>query len=408
MPALVWGTSAIAAVVEPILTRGHEIQLHLHPEWLKIAGDANPLPGRTGRNMHQFTEEEQVELLEIARDHLMRAGAPAPTAFRAGNYGANDATLRALARVGIRYDSSHVPGISRSECRISLKETDQRVVEHQGTIEVPAAMWHAQPHPDRPGDLLPGTGYATYSLQVVLPKGLSASNLALHGRNQGGAVDWRVLSHDGTVMMGQETQGKVGKSAEEAINFQYAALFGFPTSGHQSLHLMAHMSNYDWARGGFWLSPYLGSEKEIRRAKARNFLTEAIIFGICLITALYHLIVFFQRREDASNLYFACLCGAIAIRQWLTGRFFEELGVEASRFAFDVMMSAEWGTMVLMVLFAALFIETLVPSRRFKRFVRVWCVGLGLLVLALLLFTPPITYSPIITSVCSLAPSRCW
>ena len=137
MPALVWGTSAIAAVVEPILKRGHEIQLHLHPEWLKIAGHANPLPGRTGRNMHQFTEEEQVELLEIARGHLMRAGAPAPTAFRAGNYGANDATLRALARVGIRYDSSHVPGISRSECRISLTETDQRVVEHQGTIEVP-------------------------------------------------------------------------------------------------------------------------------------------------------------------------------------------------------------------------------------------------------------------------------
>ena len=50
--------------------------------------------------------------------------------------------------------------------------------------------------------------------------------------------------------------------------------------------------------------------------------------------------------------------------------------------------------MVLMVLFAALFIEALVPSRRFKRFVRVWCVGLGLLVLALVLLTAPITYSP--------------
>ena len=26
---------------------------------------------------------------------------------------------------------------------------------HQGTIEVPAAMWHE--HPDRPGEMLPGT-----------------------------------------------------------------------------------------------------------------------------------------------------------------------------------------------------------------------------------------------------------
>ncbi len=137
MPALVWGIGAIEDVVQPILKRGHEVQLHLHSEWLKIAGDANPLRGRTGRNMHQFTEDEQVELLEIACGYLIRAGAPAPTAFRAGNYGANDCTLRALARAGIRYDSSHAPGITGSECRISLGETDQDVSQHEGTIEVP-------------------------------------------------------------------------------------------------------------------------------------------------------------------------------------------------------------------------------------------------------------------------------
>ena len=71
MPALVWGTRAIAEVVEPILARGHEVQLHLHPEWMEIAGDANPLGGRTGRNLHDFTEDEQVELLELAREYLM-------------------------------------------------------------------------------------------------------------------------------------------------------------------------------------------------------------------------------------------------------------------------------------------------------------------------------------------------
>lgn len=137
MPAMVWGTKAIAAIVEPILQRGHDVQLHLHPEWLEIAGEANPLRGLAGRNMHDFTEAEQVELIEIAREYLMLAGAPVPIAFRAGNYGASDATLRALARVGIAYDSSHVPGISGSECRISLGPKDGRVVRHEGTVEVP-------------------------------------------------------------------------------------------------------------------------------------------------------------------------------------------------------------------------------------------------------------------------------
>lgn len=137
MPALVWGIEAIAAVVEPILARGHEVQLHLHPEWLEIAGDANPLAGRTGTNLHDFSEDEQVQLIELARDMLMAAGATSPTAFRAGNYGADDATLRALQRIGIRYDSSHVPGIANSDCRISLTQEDQAVIRHEGAIEVP-------------------------------------------------------------------------------------------------------------------------------------------------------------------------------------------------------------------------------------------------------------------------------
>ena len=137
MPALVWGTGAIAAIVEPILQRGHEVQLHLHPEWLELAGDANPLGNKTGRNLHEFTEAEQVDLLGLARDQLVAAGAPEPTAFRAGNYGADDATLRALSQIGIRYDSSHVPGIPDSDCRISLSSEDCEVVRHEGAIEVP-------------------------------------------------------------------------------------------------------------------------------------------------------------------------------------------------------------------------------------------------------------------------------
>ncbi len=137
MPALVWGVAAVARLVEPILARGHEVQLHLHPEWLAIAGDANPLGDRTGSAMHEFTEDEQVELIGLARDYLVDAGAPLPTVFRAGNYGADDATLRALARIGIPYDSSHVPGIIGSDCAITLGPEHREVSLHHGTIEVP-------------------------------------------------------------------------------------------------------------------------------------------------------------------------------------------------------------------------------------------------------------------------------
>ena len=137
MPALVWGMEAIADVVGPIVARGHDVQLHLHTEWLEIAGSANPLGTATGGNLRDFGFEQQCALIDYARGVLIAAGAPAPVAFRAGNYGANDDTLRALAALGIAYDTSHCPGIAQSECHITLGAEDRQVQRYCGTIEVP-------------------------------------------------------------------------------------------------------------------------------------------------------------------------------------------------------------------------------------------------------------------------------
>lgn len=107
MPALIWGVAAIEDIVAPILNAGQDVQLHCHTEWLELARADNPLPGkRTGKNLYEFALEEQQQILEYARDTLVAAGAPAPVAFRAGNYGADDNTLRALGQLGLQYDIS--------------------------------------------------------------------------------------------------------------------------------------------------------------------------------------------------------------------------------------------------------------------------------------------------------------
>ena len=137
MPALVWGVESIADIVQPVLLRGHDVQLHVHTEWLELAGSANPLGERTGGNIADFEYEDQLAILDYARTTLMAAGAPAPCAFRAGNYGANDATLRALSKLGIGYDTSHAPGIPDSPCDISLSNDDRQPVAHEGVIAVP-------------------------------------------------------------------------------------------------------------------------------------------------------------------------------------------------------------------------------------------------------------------------------
>lgn len=139
MPALIWGVAAIEDVVNPIVARGHDVQLHIHTEWLTLAGVNNPLGKRVGNNIKDFTLDEQSTLINYAKNTLIAAGAPAPIAFRAGSYGANDDTLRALASVGLHYDSSHCPGIAASLCEISLSPDHRAPIDHCGVIEVPIA-----------------------------------------------------------------------------------------------------------------------------------------------------------------------------------------------------------------------------------------------------------------------------
>lgn len=137
MPALLWGVEAITDIVEPIVSRGHDVQLHAHTEWLELAGAANPLGSKTGGNIADFAYDEQVQILEYACETLVAAGAPVPIAFRSGNYGSNDDTVRALRAVGLEYETSHTPGIDDGSCDISLSSNDIHPVEHEGAIVVP-------------------------------------------------------------------------------------------------------------------------------------------------------------------------------------------------------------------------------------------------------------------------------
>ncbi|MFA5990182.1 MAG: hypothetical protein WC803_11345 [Sphingomonas sp.] len=117
MPALVHGGQIIADIVGPILERGHEVQMHIHTEWLQWA-KTSPVDGRLGRNIADFSYNDQLTLLTIARDLLEAAGAPRPIAFRAGNYGANEDSLKALAALGIAWDASVNPAYLGDTCQI--------------------------------------------------------------------------------------------------------------------------------------------------------------------------------------------------------------------------------------------------------------------------------------------------
>src|SRR6188474_2150063 len=98
------GHQPLQDIVDVILDGGQEVQLHLHTEWLSQMRQS-VLPGRTGSDMKDFTESEQVRLIARGVENLTNCGVSNVSAFRAGNYGANFDTLSALARNGLRYDT---------------------------------------------------------------------------------------------------------------------------------------------------------------------------------------------------------------------------------------------------------------------------------------------------------------
>ncbi|WP_395403804.1 hypothetical protein ACHMW6_33850 [Pseudoduganella sp. UC29_106] len=103
-----FGRQPLADIVGMIRSAGHEVQLHLHPEWIDEA--RQPLLQRAQdkrQHLGFFSLDEQTELLRQARAMLVEAGAADVNAFRAGSFGFNRDTLLALAANGIPFDSSY-------------------------------------------------------------------------------------------------------------------------------------------------------------------------------------------------------------------------------------------------------------------------------------------------------------
>ena len=146
------GVGPLREMVALIQGRGHEVQLHIHPEWLEWMPDST-LPAWAGDDMKDYTEEEQVLLIARGLDNLRRAGAVDPCAFRAGNYGVDLATLRALARNRVRFDTSYNVDYLDTARGLRLPDLLLQPRTIDGVCEVPISFFSDWPGHYRPAQL---------------------------------------------------------------------------------------------------------------------------------------------------------------------------------------------------------------------------------------------------------------
>lgn len=126
-----WGYDKIKNVCQDILTRGHDIQLHIHPEHF---GDWNR------QEFSQYSYEEQKSMIGYGVAQYEKIVGQKPIAFRAGKYSIDSNTLKVLHEYGIVYDSSFVK--NNRWCKLNnLVSNINARFKYQEIIEVPVTVF---------------------------------------------------------------------------------------------------------------------------------------------------------------------------------------------------------------------------------------------------------------------------
>jgi hypothetical protein len=137
------GNGPLKEVVRAVAAGGHDIQLHLHTEWIPHMPNFG-IPYRS-HFLNEYPLIEQEALIRRAKHLLEEAGAPSPIAFRAGGFAANSDTMIALRRCGISHDSSFNLFYQRSNCKLPIPRFYGRVTEFDGVLELPVAVFEDRP-----------------------------------------------------------------------------------------------------------------------------------------------------------------------------------------------------------------------------------------------------------------------
>ena len=137
-----FGPEPLAEILGLIREEDHEIQLHLHTEWVDESNQ--PLLDNVSckrQYLRYFSLEEQTILIQAGVQLIESAGAPRVNAFRAGGFGFNRDTLRALNTNHISFDSSYNASMLGQDSGVSPEIPLVEPMEWEGVYEYPMTVF---------------------------------------------------------------------------------------------------------------------------------------------------------------------------------------------------------------------------------------------------------------------------
>lgn len=137
-----FGAAPLQEIVGLIVEHAQEVQLHLHTEWVDESHTPLlPDVQHKRQYLRDFSLSEQQTLIGTGRTLLQDAGSATINGFRAGNFGFNRDTLRALSTLGIAVDSSYNATMFGPDSGVASGSLLLDVSRCDDVIEVPMTVY---------------------------------------------------------------------------------------------------------------------------------------------------------------------------------------------------------------------------------------------------------------------------
>lgn len=229
------------------------------------------------------------------------------------------------------------------------------------------------------------TGYATYGLQILLPE--THSELAL---------DLGSLYYASEVYVNDRLGRRNGSPGanvddETAAAWTRPGVIGIPASAGvpHDLKIVIHLSNHLHAHGGFRADMSLGDAEVVTRAVTVDTVARLMLIGAVLFLAIYHIILFLNRRQEWALLSFSAFLSSIAVYGVCGLALMSDIIPDANTV---FMLHVEYLSLVFSSLAGTLFVWHLYPETRWgpvSQSFTGYCIGAALLILAL----PPLVFT---------------
>ncbi|MDZ4725454.1 MAG: adenylate/guanylate cyclase domain-containing protein [Leptospira sp.] len=196
-------------------------------------------------------------------------------------------------------------------------------------ISVPSS-WKGEIWKGKP---LPGFGYATYKLKILLPKHIPT--LTIHNFDLSSSYRFSIngeLFHE---------QGRFSSDPRNAEPSYRPLTKDLPELSEET-EFVYEISNYHYGKGGFWESSEIGERDQILNKLNHRYQVTSFIAGSIFLWALYHLGLYFMRREDKASLFISLFSFFLVLRILTTGE--RLIGVIFPEISMDNLIRLEFST----------------------------------------------------------------